>query len=422
MIETRTICPGVVLRCAQDHRFKQGCLSLQLLRPMSAEASLNALLPAVLLRGCRDYPDMRSITLRLDDLYGAAIGTLVRRIGDYQGIGFYASFLEDRYAMAGDRVFAPMAQLLGKLLLEPVKEGEAFCGEYVESEKKNLIATIESQRNDKRAYASAKLLRLMCKEDSFGHPRLGKAKQVAAITAESLYAHYQRILAESQIVLFYVGTQSPAGVAEQLAPIFEKLPRTPQTLAPQTPFRDGGKGQKEETLPLEQSQLCLGFTTPITGRSEAYPAMQVCNTLFGGGMTSKLFMNVREKLSLCYAVGSGYYGSKGIVTVQAGIDAEKYEVAKNEILAQLEACRKGDFTQDELTAAKEAVLSGLRSVTDSPGGIESFYSNGILGGFPTDMAAYRQKVGEVTARQVVDAAQSMELHSEFFLKGVADHE
>ena len=60
MIETRTLCPGVTLRCFRDDRFKQACLSIQMIRPMRREeAALNALLPAVLLRGCRNYPDLR---------------------------------------------------------------------------------------------------------------------------------------------------------------------------------------------------------------------------------------------------------------------------------------------------------------------------------------------------------------------------
>ena len=118
MIQTTTLLPGVTLRCFADARFKQGCLSLQLVRPMCAEeAALNALLPAVLLRGCRSCPDLRSITMRLDDLYGASVGTLVRRVGDYQTTGLYCSFIDDRYTLAGDRVLAPMTDFLRQLLL-----------------------------------------------------------------------------------------------------------------------------------------------------------------------------------------------------------------------------------------------------------------------------------------------------------------
>ena len=191
MITTLSLCPGVTLRCCRDLRFKQGALSIQFLRPMTAEeAPLNALLPAVLLRGSREYPDLRAITLKLDDLYGASVSALVRRIGDCQTTGFYSAFLEDRFALSGDRILAPMTEFLGQLLLEPLTEAGAFRRDFVESEKKNLISTIESELNDKRAYAAGQLLRTMCREDSFGVPRLGDKKRVAEITPQSLYEHY----------------------------------------------------------------------------------------------------------------------------------------------------------------------------------------------------------------------------------------
>ena len=93
------LCPGVWLNMVQTDRFKTGCFSFNLLRPLSAEAAAdNALLPSVLLRGCRAYPDMQTISNRLDTLYGASCGTLVRKKGEVQTVGLYADFLEDRYA------------------------------------------------------------------------------------------------------------------------------------------------------------------------------------------------------------------------------------------------------------------------------------------------------------------------------------
>ena len=68
MIHTTVLLPEVTLRCFTDHRFKQEGLSIQFVRPMrKEEAALKALLPAVLLRGCETAPDLRDITLRLDE-------------------------------------------------------------------------------------------------------------------------------------------------------------------------------------------------------------------------------------------------------------------------------------------------------------------------------------------------------------------
>ena len=106
MIETKNLLPGVTLRHCRDTRFKQGCLSVQFLRQMGAEeAAFNALLPAVLLRGTNAHPNLRSITHRLDELYGATIGTLVRRVGDYQTTGVYCGFMDDRLPWKGIMCF-----------------------------------------------------------------------------------------------------------------------------------------------------------------------------------------------------------------------------------------------------------------------------------------------------------------------------
>ena len=418
MIETFELLPGITLRCYQDRRFKQGRLSLQFVRPMKAdEAAKNALLPMVLLRGTQKYPDLRAITMGLDDLYGASVGDLVRRIGDYQTTGFYCSFTEDRFALPGDRIFAPTLNFLEELLLHPLTKNGVFCPEIVECEKKNLIADMEAERNDKAAYAGARLLRTMCRRDSFGIPRLGEKNQAAAIDAESLYRHYQTILRESPVELFYVGSAEPTQVAQLLTPLFEKLARSYVNLPPQTPFVDGGQQHTQEEMDIAQSRLCMGFVTSITNRSSDFAAMQVLNTLFGGGMTSKLFLNVREKMSLCYSIGSGYYGSKGILTVSAGIDADQEQTVRQEVMNQLANCQSGNITDQELLAAKEAVLSSLRGVPDSPGSIEGFYSTAALSGLAMNLPEYRQAVETVDVDAVVCAAKSLRLHSSFFLKG-----
>ena len=398
MIETHSLLPGVVLRCCRDARFKQGCLSVQLVRPMAeSEAAMNALIPTVLLRGTVSHPDLRSITMALDDLYGAAVSPLVRRVGDYQTTGLYCSFMDQRFALPGDRVLEPMARFLRELLLESPLEDGGFRREFVESEKRNLISSIECELNDKQVYAMGRLLKTMCREDSFGLPRLGDKEQVEQIDPVTLYRHYGKILRESQIQLFYVGSAEGTRVAQLLKPLFDLPGRNPQPLAPQTDQRPSPGGAYTETMEVTQGKLCLGFITPITNRTPEFAAMQLLNTLFGAGMTSKLFLNIREMQSLCYSIASNYYGSKGIVTVSAGIDCDKMELVRSEVLRQLELCARGEFTEAELNAAKQALISGLRATHDSPGAIEGYYATAALSDLKLTPEAYMQAVEAVTA-------------------------
>jgi len=276
MIETMTLLPGVTLRVCRDTRFKQGCLSFQLVRQMvSEEAALNALLPSVLLRGTAACPDLRSITEHLDELYGASVSALVRRVGDYQTTGLYCGFMDDRFALPGDKVLEPMLRFLEELLLDSPLEHGVFLSSFVESEKKNLIATIESELNDKRAYSMSRLLRILCREDTFGIPRLGEKDQVAKITPESLYAHYRRILQTSPIEVFYVGSAEAGVVASALMPLLNRLDRNYVPLPPQTAFHPCEKSHVVETMDVSQGKLCMGFVTPIINRERDFAAMQL---------------------------------------------------------------------------------------------------------------------------------------------------
>lgn len=419
MIETMQLLEGVTLRCVRDHRFKQAALSIQFVRPMLRnEASLNALLPAVLLRGSQSYPDIRAITNRLDELYGASVGNIVRRVGDYQTTGFYCGFMEDRFALDGEQILKPMMELACELLRQPLLEDGVFRRDFVEGEKKNLIAVIDAERNDKRAYANSQMIRIMCREDSFSIPRLGDRESVAAITPEALYDYYHRVLLESPVEIFYVGSAPAQTVAEVVKPLFEGLERRVMTLPPQTAYHAVESGSHTQTMDVAQGKLCMGFTTPVTLRDQEFVAMQLLNLIFGAGMTSKLFMQVREKLSLCYDIGSGYHGAKGILTVSAGIDCQRKEQVIREIEAQLEACRTGDITAAELEAAKQAMYSSIRGIHDSPGGIEGFYATAALSGMNLTPEQYRAGVEQTTVEQVAAVARDVKLHTVYFLKGV----
>lgn len=420
MIQTFTLQPGITLRCFPDTRFKQGLLSVQFLRPMcKEEAALNALIPAVLLRGTQSAPDLRTITLKLDDLYGAAVGAVNRRVGDYQTTGLAMRFISDRYAMEGDQILEPAIEFLGELLFSPVLEKGCFSREFVSGEKRNLIAAIESQRNDKRAYANSQMLKKLCGKDSYGLPKNGTVSAVRKITPKAAYDHYRKVLKESPVEIFYVGDAEPQRIAELLTRLFQPLERTPVSLPDQTPCCPGRPGNHTQKMEIAQGKLAMGFLAPVTLRDEGFAAMQVFNSIFGGDMTNLLFMTIREKLSLCYDISSSYHGSKGLVTVSAGIDCDKFDLVREEILKQLEVCRNGSFSEEVFAAAKEGLISGLYGVHDSPGAIESYYSSGMLSKMALTPAQYQDAIRQVTREQVAQHAQGLSLHTTYFLKGVS---
>ena len=413
------ILPGVYLTAVQSDKFKTGCFSLNFLRPMKKEeAAKNALLPSVLLRGSEKHPDIASISARLDELYGASIGTLIRKKGEVQLTGFYCDYVQDEYVE--EPVFAPVMEFLAELLLRPRLENGVFPEAVIESEKQNLQNAMEARINDKRTYANSQLIRTMCGGQPYGLSRIGEPEDLADITAQSLYAHYRRLLAESRVELFYMGSLRAETVTEVLQKTFADLPRAERFIPVGTTPVPAPRPvtEKTETLDVTQGKLSLGFFTDITAKDARYPALVLAATVFGGGATSKLFTNVREQMSLCYYASASFEKFKGVLAVASGVEFSKLETAKKEILRQLEACCEGEISDYELESARGYLVSDLRIAMDSPGRLDDFYMGQILLESSATMQDLSDAIARVTKEEAAQAARQLRLDTIYELQGV----
>ena len=160
----------------------------------------------------------------------------------------------------------------------------------------------------------------------------------------------------------------------------------------------------------------MGLRTGITQKDENYPALLLMNAVLGAGMTSKLFMNVREKLSLCYYASSSMEKYKGVMLISSGIDFANYEQAKAAVLAEIAACQEGKISAEELESARLQVLSSLRAFLDSPVQLDDFYCGmAIAGGM--DIPELMQAMEQLQAEDLAAAAKHLTLDTIYFLKG-----
>ncbi len=417
--ERLELMPGVWLNFAQTDRFKTGCFSFNLLRPLAeADAAPNALLPSVLLRGCRLCPDMQAISQRLDTLYGASIGTLIRKKGEVQTVGLFADFLEDRYAES-EPVFLQMVQLLGSLLFEPCMEQGGFVREFLEGERLNLANTLDARMNDMRSYATAQMLKAMCRDEAYATARLGEKYTLEGLNGETMYRRWQDMLASSQVELFYMGQQTKEAVTDGLLGILESMPRARELAEVKTEVvcHDRPVQYVQEEMDVTQGKLALGLRTEITASDPRYPALMVLNAVFGAGMTSKLFVKIREEQSLCYFANSGLDKFKGVMSVSSGIEFDKYQIALDGILHQLELCKQGQITEQELESARGYLISASRTGRDNPVRLDDYAIGQAIAGLDGTMDDLAVKLQSVTMQQVVEAANTLRLDTVYFLKG-----
>ena len=419
---TELIMPNVVLTCLQTDKFKTGCLSVNLLTPLSREtASKNALIPMVLARGTATLPDMAAIAMKLDSLYGTRIKPVIRKKGEIQVIGLFADFADDAFIPEKGDLLEQVAGLMGEMLLMPKTHGGLLLRDYVESEREKLLEQLRARINDKRSYSVQRLFELMCAMEEYSTDKLGSETEAESITATELTRHYHTLLANSPLQIFYCGSAEPDRVKAAVKAAFSSLPRSEEELDLGTDIRMNSLEEKirhfEEALQVTQGKLAIGFRLGDCMEDPNAAAIKVFNAVFGGSASSKLFLNVREKLSLCYFASSWVDLHKGILGVSSGIEFDKYDAALSEIFAQLEATQRGDITDAEMSAAKSSVASDYRTIEDTPYLLEDFYLNQALIGpdcSPSELAALAE---EITVKEVVAIAKGVECDAVYFLRG-----
>ena len=416
----REIMQDVFLTYLPAQRFKTSRMTVQLIAPLQREtAAANALLPAVLRRGTVRCPDMESLSAALDTLYGANVDYTVRKKGERQCVGFAAGFIDDAFTPHGEKLLEPVSAMLGELLLDPVTHGGRFLSSYVESEKANLIDAIRGLKNDKRDWADIRLMQEMCAGEPYSVLRLGDEETAGRITNQSLYVHGQALMASSRVEVIYCGSAEAQRVEDAVLTALAALPRGAQTALPEVQRIQAPDTPRRivETMDVTQGKLAMGFRTGADAWDEDYPALTLVNAVYGGTTTSKLFMNVRERLSLCYYASSGLMKYKNVMLVSSGVEFDKVGQAQDEILAQLKNCQEGQFSDDELEWARRSVVSTLMTTLDAQSRLEDYWLGQSAAGLTEAPDELAERVEHTTREQVTAAARKLTLDTVYFLKG-----
>lgn len=420
-VSRKEIMPLVYLTTERTDKFKTGCISITLCLQLSRKnAARNALLPKVLLRGCGRYPDMQSLSAALDELYGARLEPIVRKKGEVHCIGLYADFVDDAFVSEGERVLERVAELMGQVLLCPATRAGLFNSDYVKSERENLADRIRARINDKQQYAVSRLKELMCAGEPYSVDTLGEEPEDALkLSPITLTKHYREIIETARIEVFYCGSAETARVEIAIKNALEALPRANGEL--EQPFTDVKMSTAEaryfsESLDVTQGKLAVGFRLGEIMKKPDLAALLVFNALYGGSVTSKLFLNVRERLSLCYYASSQIERHKGLMIVSSGIEVEKYDEALAEILRQLDLIRQGEISDDELENSRKSIMTDLRSVMDSQIQLENFYLGQAIDSLTYAPDVLAELVRDITKEDILAVADSIRLDSVYFLK------
>lgn len=416
-LKTISMATHVDLHLIKSKKFKTDLVSVYFLRPLTKEeATMNALLTRILDRGCAKYPDAQVLNQHLDDLYGMSLVSDVSKVGERHQVQFKVQF--PRSPIIGKNLMADGLEMLWEMLYNPLVDDGKFQQAIFDMEKTQLKQEIESRVNDKTTYAVDRCLEEMCENEPYRFYAYGDVAFLETVTNEQLYAHFQNVLFHSKMDFVLIGDfdfdatetlmreRFNAAVTD-VVPVPEEVVHVPVTSVRSV----------SESMSVQQGKLVVGYRTHTDRKDSTYYAMQLFSTIFGGMPSSKLFMNLREKESLCYFIGSKIDKLKGIMYVVSGIDFDKFDKALELIDVEFNEMLAGRFTDEDMEMAKKSIIASLKSISDYPNSFSNFYYNQYMLEDPVDIAHYIDNFEKVTIEDVVEAGKRIQKDLIYFMKG-----
>nr|WP_101302087.1 pitrilysin family protein [Acetivibrio saccincola] len=408
---------GITLFWIPTNKFKTNSINIFFHDNLTnANASKNALIPAVLRRGCTKYPSIRDISLYLDELYGTSFDCGVTKKGENQIIQFYIEYISDKYISENIDITKKAFDFLMEIITEPVLEDGCFKNEYVAQETEKMKELIKGRVNNKMHYAVERCLEEVCKGEPFGIYDYGSLENLESINCKDLYEHYLKFIKTLPMYVFVSGDLKPEDIDYIKDNLF-KIDREEVIDIKEAEIEIAVDKVKNvtETFDVNQGKLSLGFRTNTYPNDEEYYKLILYNSILGGGVHSKLFQNVREKEGLAYYVFSRLEKFKGLMVISSGIEIENKDKTIEIINKQLEDIAKGNITEYEYEAAQKSIETGIKSIKDSQLQLVDFYLSQYITKSEDTPDMVIEKVKNASIKEVADIALKVKLDTIYFI-------
>lgn len=382
-MERTLIAPGVHLSCHAAEKFNRCRISIHFSFPAQRKtATAHALLPLVLERGYADCPDMTQLTKKLAKLYGADLSVDARPLGCNRNLCVSVTGIKDVFALEGEPLTREYTSIALGAAFHPYFVGGVFDPDAVSIEKQMLKKSLEDELNEKRVYCTSQAKREFFGDSPAGVRQEGYLEEVDGMTPQALTEAYQEMLRTAQIELVVLGCDEAqtAEVRQALLRELAQVDRAPQPLMPNMAMPRQQPLHKTEYFDMVQSKLCMLFTLGEPMQPQQLAAVRLAMALYGGSVTSRLFLNVRERDHLCYYCSSSFQSFTGSMLVSSGVEHADAARAEQAILKELADLCSGPITDEELEDCRRGLLSGMSGVEDTLGGIETWYCMEVLRG------------------------------------------
>ncbi len=407
-IKTSKLGEGVYLAACKTEKFKSAVMTVSFAVPLDVEtASGYSLLTNLLSLSTGSYNTMQSFSVIKDELYALGLDAYVQRSGELLLVRLEINTIADSFAFDGERVLFRATQLLGDAIFNPHLENGIFPERNVETEKACLVEEIESLIENKPAFAMLRARQIMCKNEPFAVDAGGETERVLALDGEQLLQFHRNIVETAPVFITYAGEADFEYVSECVNAHLNFAPRENKLPSPVIHKHCGEILRVSEEMEMEQTVLILGFTTEPAASPKERAILTVYDEIFGGSPASKLFMNVREKEGLCYYCSSYPAARKNIIFVSCGLEQGFENKATDAILKEVDSMKSGNFSDDDLTNAKNSIIRALKSFEADLNSINGYLLSQIINADATSVEEKIKHISAVTRDEVIGFANSV---------------
>ncbi|MGN0677959.1 MAG: M16 family metallopeptidase [Ruminococcus sp.] len=397
-----------------DSKFKTGVLEIDFITPLSPEtSSQNASAICSINMTNSKYPSITEFFSKLNSLYGSNIFSRVNRISDFQINSIGASWLDSKYALEGEDIETETIKMLLDCIFSPDIRDNAFNQNVFEIAKKDIQAKIDSEINNKRGYAVRQASKIAFRGEPAENNSYGTSETLKEVTSESAYSALQNLIRNSQIEISYVSAQKNDKIRKLLSETFGKSGNKGNTykFINFSPIKQTAE-EFTETLDVNQSKMVLVFKTK---KDDKY-AMKMLSALYGETPFSKLFANVREKMSLCYYCSSSFSRAKNCIFVDCGVETKNIETARNAIIGQLDEIISGNFSDEDMQNVLLAFENSFSGIGDTAGSYINWYKSAVYEGEYLTPEQTLEKYRNVTRERIIECAESLVLDTVYVMK------
>lgn len=373
------------------------------------------LLTKNLVYSTKNYNTKNKIAIKGEELYGSRITSSFTSTGDSLSFSFALDFLNPKYTKK--EYLSKTLDFLCEVLFNPNVTKDGFDEQYFNIIKNDVIAAINSTKDNPAKYASIEYGKIMYKGTPSAKGVNPTVEEIEKVTPLKLYEFYKKLFDGEYKIDIAVHGEYNDEIIGIIKNKFNKIKSSKDKIDLKIKQKYNTKLiTKTDTLPFKQSRLLIGYRIKEPTYHEMNHVLKIYNTMLGTMNDSLLFNIVREQNSLCYSIGSYYSKYNNALTIYAGINKDNADKSIELIKKCVEMMSNKNIIEKLYDYALKTINTYLNNYYDD---VTSQINKYYIKEFEEteDIETLREKLNNVTVDEIVELNKKINIQTIYLLKG-----